>query len=246
MTHFSCDMETTTETRIGLIVLQSDESLEHDMRRLIPSRVNLLVSRVPSGDEVTETTLGRMATDLPAAAALLPKAQDFAVVGYGCTSGAAVIGPSEVARLVQSGAPARQVTNPVTALLAACNVLGIRKLGVLSPYVATVSDRLRSVLAADGIATPVFGSFNEAVEARVVRIAPASVIAAATTLAAQGDIDGLFLSCTNLRTLNVIPELEDRTDLPVLSSNQVLGWHLMRCAQIGDRFQGLGRLLELQ
>lgn len=243
MTRFAYDLSDTDEPRIGLIVLQTDESLERDLRQMIPARVNLLVSRVPSGADVSTATLGQMAVDLPAAARLLPQAQTYGVVGYGCTSGSAVIGPDVVRDLVQSGVPTQCVTNPVTALLAACAAMGLHRLGILSPYVATVSQTLRDVLGRGGIATPVFGSFDEASEARVVRIASASIIAATETLAAQGGIDALFLSCTNLRTLDVIAPLEARTGLPVLSSNQVLGWHLMRSAGLPDRLQGFGRLL---
>ena len=49
-------------------------------------------------------------------------------------------------------------------------------------------------------------------------------------MAVETGCDAVFLSCTNLRTLNVIPEIEARIGKPVLSSNQVLAWHLLRLA----------------
>ena len=101
---------------------------------------------------------------------------------------------------------------------------------MLSPYVAEVSDRLRGRLAERGVETPVFGSFDEAEEARVARIDGPSILAAGRALAVRGGIEGMFLSCTNLRTLDVIPELEDATGLPVLSSNLVLAWDMLRLA----------------
>ena len=244
MMDFRYDSIAADEARIGLIVLSSDESLERDLRELIPPRVNLLTSRVPSGDEVTEETLGAMAAALPAAARLLPQAQRYAVVGYGCTSGASVIGRARVAELVADGAPTAAVTNPVTALVAACGALGLARLAILSPYVADVSARLRGALLAEGIETPIFGSFNEAAEEKVVRIAPGSIMAAGRALIAQGGADALFLSCTNMRTLEVIAPLEAELGLPVLSSNQVLAWHMLREAGITDRLTGVGRLFE--
>ncbi|MHA6326865.1 maleate cis-trans isomerase family protein [Roseivivax sp. CAU 1753] len=239
---FAYDSVEADEVRIGLIVLSADESLERDFRALIPARVNLLTSRVPSGDAVTEETLGAMAAALPAAARLLPQARKFAAVGYGCTSGAAVIGRAEVARLVAEGVPTDAVSNPVSAVVAACAALGVTRLAVLSPYVAAVSDRLRGALLSEGIETPVFGSFNEAAEEKVVRIAPHSIIAAGRALLASGGAEALFLSCTNLRTLRVIAPLEDALGLPVLSSNQVLAWHMLRLAGIAHRPPGMGRL----
>ena len=41
---------------------------------------------------VTPQTLAQMQTDLPIAARLLPQAFAFDAIGYGCTSGATIIG----------------------------------------------------------------------------------------------------------------------------------------------------------
>jgi maleate isomerase len=227
--------------RVGLIVLQADETLEGDARRMLPLELGLHVSRVPSGDDVTGDTLAQMAHDLPAAAGLLPKAAQYSVIGYGCTSGTSVIGADTVVGLVRQGHAADTVTNPVTALIAACAELGVRRIALLSPYVAEVSETLRRVLDAAGIETPVFASFDEGEEAKVVRIAPASIIAAVQKMAVQ-DVDAVFLSCTNLRTLDVIDPLEAMLGKPVLSSNQVLLWHMARLA--GLPATGPGQLLQ--
>ena len=218
--------------RIGLIVLQADETIEADFRRLIPPGVEFLVSRVPSGAEVTSETLAEMAGHLTAAAALLPASASFAATGYACTSGTAQIGAAEVSRLLRAGTATDKVTDPVTALIAACRAFGLGRLALLSPYVASVSARLRDTLAAAGIDTPAFASFDVAEEARVARIDGPSIIGAAETVAHRAPVDALFLSCTNLRTLDVIPALEDRLGIPVLSSNLVLAWHLLRLAGV--------------
>jgi maleate isomerase len=148
-----------------------------------------------------------------------------------------------VARLVAQGCKTPAVTEPVSALIAACRHLGIRRLALLSPYVEDVSATLRRVLAASGIETPVFGSFDEAREERVARIAPGSIVDAATTLAGQGGVDGIFMSCTNLRTLDVIDTIEAHTRLPVLSSNLVFAWHLARLAGVAPGVCA-GRLMQ--
>lgn len=211
---------------LGMIVLQADETLEGDLRRMIPLDTQLYVSRVPSGADVTPDTLRAMAGHLTGAASLLPCALPYAAIGYGCTSATAQIGAGQVAALIRAGAQTAHVTDPLTALIAACGAMGITRLAFLSPYTADVSDRLRAALAEAGIATPVFGSFEEANEAAVVRIDGPSIIQAACDLAAQGDVQAVFLSCTNLRTLDLIEQVEARSGVTCLSSNQVLGWHL--------------------
>ena len=149
-------------------------------------------------------------------------------MGYGCTSGTAQIGTANIARLVHEGCTTPKVTQPVSGLLAACDALNIKRLGFLSPYVEDVSAHLVNVLEANGVACPVFGSFDEACETVVAHISLQSTYDAAVTLAAKGGIDALFLSCTNLRTLDIIEQLEAETGLPVLSSNQVLAWHMAK------------------
>ena len=228
--------------RVGLIVLRADETIEYEFRRLIPAQVELMVSRVPSGDDVTPESLEAMAGHMRASAALFPGSVRFAAIGYGCTSGTAQIGAARVADLVSQGARTDAVSDPLTALIAACRHLGVTRLGVVSPYVADVSDRLRAVLAEEGISTPVFGSFEVAEEARVARIDGGSIRRAAAEVAAAGGIDAVFLSCTNLRALDLIERLAAALGLPVLSSNQVLGWHLLRLAGAEPAAGAPGRL----
>lgn len=228
MVTFRYDMKPENPARLGLIVLQSDERIESDFRRLMPVGRDLFVSRIPSAADVTPESLQSMERHLTASASLFPQARPFDVIGYGCTSGSAQIGPDAVADNVKRGVSVRAVTNPLTALVQLCRAAGIGRLGFLSPYVETVSDRLRGALADKGVTTPVFGSFDEAEEARVARIQPGSIMAAGADLAKRGGIDALFLSCTNLDTLDIIEPLQQQTGLPVLSSNLVLAWHMAR------------------
>lgn len=235
-------LDPAAQPRLGLVVLQTDEQLERDFRRLIPDAAAPYVSRVPSGAEVSPESLAGMEAHLTAAAALLPGARPYDVVGYGCTSGTAQIGAGRIADLVSEGVDTAAVTEPVSALIAVCRHLGLRRLAFLSPYVESVSARLRDTLAASGIETPVFGSFDEAEEAKVARIEPDSIVAAATDLAGEAQTDAVFLSCTNLRGVEAGPEIARRTGRPALSSNLVLAWHMCSLAGLSppDLRAGLG------
>lgn len=239
MTRYSYTRADDGPAPLGMIVLQTDETLEGDLRRMLPVGAPLYVSRVPSGPDVTPESLHAMAAHLTHAAHLLPNALPYAAIGYGCTSASAEIGAARVAALVSAGAQTARVTDPLTALVAACGALGITRLAFLSPYTSNVSDRLRAALDAAGIATPVFGSFEEANEASVVRIADDSIVNAASDLVTRGAVQGVFLSCTNLRTLEVIERIEAATALPCLSSNQVLGWHLGHCIDAAAKIPGV-------
>lgn len=239
-------LTTDRPVQIGLIALQSDETIEHDIRRYLAPEVEILVTRVPSGLEVTSDTLRNMDGALTGAAALLPRGAKFAAVGYGCTSGTAEIGAAQIAARVTAGVTTPEVTEPVSALIAACRSFNIRRLGMISPYIAPVSAKLRSVLAAADVTVTVFDSFDEGVEERVVRIAPESIRSAAVAMSRTALCDALFLSCTNLRTFDVIAPIETDADLPVLSSNQVLAWHLAQLADVSLTPGAPGRLCNAQ
>lgn len=231
--------------RLGMVVLQSDETLEYDLRRLLPEDgVALYTTRIPSAAEVTTDSLAQMESSLTHTAALLPPELAYDCVGYGCTSGTAVIGAEKIASLVQAGCRTKAVSEPLTALINACQHKGVKRLAFLSPYVEQVSDRLRQRLAAANIETPQFGSFQEANETKVAHISVESVMAAAIALFERGGCDGIFLSCTNLQTLDVIAAIEDRCGCPVWSSNLVLAWHMMRIAGLSARTPDIGSLLQ--
>lgn len=241
-TPFPFKTEALTAPRLGLIALQSDETIEGDMRRLLPQDVEFLVSRVPSSVEVSQSTLAAMEAHLAGSAGLFPVDATFDAIGYGCTSGTAQIGARAVASEIRTSVRTNAVTEPLSSLIAACAHLKVNHLALLSPYVGQVSEQLREILAEAGIQTPVFGSFDVAEEATVVRIAAQSIMDAATALAGQRSVDAVFLSCTNLRTLDVIAPLEARLGLPVLSSNQVLAWHLMHLSHAQPPAQAPGQL----
>ena len=212
---------------LGLVVLQSDETVETEIGRwLPPDDFSIFVSRVQNAEEVTKDTLAAMADHITGSAGLFPRPARFEAVAYCCTSATSVIGADKVADLVRAGCKTRAVTNPVTALIAACEKRGIKRLAFLSPYIESVNERLREVIAQYGVETPVFGSFNESEDHKVAWIDHDSLRLAVTELVKDAEVDGVFMSCTSLKTYGLLEELEAELGMPVLSSNYVLGEHL--------------------
>lgn len=235
-----------TNGTLGLIVLQVDETLEQDFRRLFPARgVAIYVSRIPSGAELTLDTIAQMACDLPAAVALLPPSAAFDCIGYACTSGTTLIGAQRVAGLIHGAARTRATSDPLTASIAALNALGARRIAIVSPYIETVAQPIRDAFITHGFEVQSTISFGEEVEANVARIDPTSIHNAAIAACAGHDVDAVFLSCTNLRTLDIIEPLEQQLGLPVVSSNLALAWHMAHLSGAPIASDGPGRLLAL-
>ncbi len=240
---FETDDGIGTRARLGLIVLQVDETIEAEFRSLVDQvGVSLYHSRMPSAPEVTLQTLARMEADIPAAVRLLPPSVEFDVIGYACTSGATVIGADNVAAAIRSVIPGVAATDPLSAAKAACRALGVSRLAFITPYTAEVSAAMRQNFEDDGIKITGFGSFEQIEEAVVARISPASTLAAILDVAGSEACDAAFVSCTNLRAAGIIEEAEAGLGKPVLSSNQVLAWHMLRLAGVNQAISGLGAL----
>ena len=80
---YSIDADDLTASPMGLIVLQTDETLEPEFAAYFSDRTcPIYVSRIPSGHEVTTDTLSQMEAALPAAADLLPKARPWRVASF--------------------------------------------------------------------------------------------------------------------------------------------------------------------
>ena len=81
-------------------------------------------------------------------------------------------------------------------------------------------------------------------DSQMSRVEPESV----RDVAIRTDIpeaQGLFISCTALRTSPVVEDIERALAKPVVTSNQALVWHALRLAGYEDSLPGLGRLLDL-
>ena len=251
--------------RIGLVVLENDQTVEAELRGLWPDGVTAFVTRIPMEDQVTPETLLAMEERIPAAAGLLPSTFGFDAIGYGCTSAATLIGEDGVDAAIRRAHPEVPNTNPMAAAVAAMGALGAVRIGVVTPYSAEVTAGIVGHLTRKGLAVAVVGSFLEESDSVVARITEESVAAAVIQLVASdqaraepvretgavrtgggaGGLDAVFVSCTSLRALGIVEDLEADLGIPVVSSNLAFGWHLLRLAGVEDAIPGLGRLYRL-
>jgi maleate isomerase len=213
---------------IGLIVLATDQTIEHEWRLLLDLRgVALYESRVLNDAAITPATLQAMEARLA-----------------DCTSASMVIGEERVFELVRKVRPGIACTTPITAAFAAFRALGIRRLALLTPYRDDINRFMRGYIEARGFEVPVMGSFNEEDDRRAARIDPASIRDAALRLGRSELVDGVFVSCTSLRLVEAVAGIEAELGKPVTSSNHALAWHCLRLAGIEEPMPQWGRLFE--
>lgn len=242
---FETDKGLGQKARIGLIVLQSDQTLEHEIADLLRhDGVALYHSRIPNDTEVSAETLSKMARDLPIAAALLPPSFDFDAIAYCCTSGATVISEKGVEATLNAVHPSAKITNPITAAKVAFRALGLSNIGLITPYTAHVTKEMQENLIRSGFSVPTVGSFDQSDDFTVARIRSQDILNAVLKIGERSDCDSVFVSCTSLRVLPILARAEARLGKPVLASNQVVAWHLARLAGLDLCPSQGGRLFE--
>jgi len=244
---FTTDSGLGTRGRIGLIVLQSDQTIEHEVASLLGGDdIAIYHARIPNAMEVTPDTLRQMETDLPHTASLLPPSFAFNAIGYACTSGATLIGEDRVDQIIRQIHPDAKTSNPITATKKALAALNIKRIALLTPYAPEVTTEMQQNLRDAGFYINAVASFNESDDFTVARITSDSIYKAVLSIGSRDDCDGVFVSCTSLRALEIIAQAEQQLDKPVISSNQALAWHLAHIADIESTPPDAGRLFKLR
>ncbi|KQV33557.1 MULTISPECIES: aspartate/glutamate racemase family protein [unclassified Rhizobium] len=227
---------------IGLVVLANDTVIEPEVRRFLPmSGVEVYSSRIPMARDVSPESLAAMAEALPRAVELLLPDDRLDVVAFGCTSGSMIIGPERIAGIIETVRPGVKVCDPVSASLTAFAALGVRRIGLVTPYRAEVNARVERFFSGNGLDIAARASFDQQSDVSIARIREDDILRAAVEIGRQ-DVEAVFLSCTALRCFGIIDAVEAATGKPVVTSNQALAWHALRKAGVMQTVPGAGRL----
>lgn len=234
--------------RIGLLVPSVNTVVEPEFGRIVPEDVGVYAARMRNG-------LGALdAHDLTAMCRHAERAADelgsarCGVLAFACTSGSFLEGESWEAELrvrLEQVAQCPVVTTS-GAVAAALDRLGVRRVAVATPYPEELDQRERAFLEQKGFEVPVIRGMRirDSFEIGLVSREDVLAFARATWAAADGGADGLFLSCTNLPTLDVLAQLERECLCPVISSNAATAWAALSALPVTDTRGGFGSLLE--
>ncbi len=244
-THIPFEVDTGVAARaaIGVIVLATDQTIEFEFRQILNlPGVAFFENRILNDNTVTPDTLRAMEARLTDSAGLILPGQKLDVVAFGCTSASMVIGEQQVFARLREAQPGAKFTTPITAAMAAFDRLGAKRLAVLTPYRDDVNQAVRKYIEDRGYRVTVFGSFNEEDDSRAARIDQDSIRTAAIDLGRRDDVDMVFVSCTSLRLVGTVAEIETAIGKPVSSSNHAMAWHCLRLAGVTDRQPEFGQL----
>lgn len=235
--------------RIGVFVPFTNTNLEPDMMMLRPDGVSLHFARLGGYDEDEipdeDQMAGLGASDMAEPLHLLQGCKPDVIL-YGCTSATLAHGPEfdrDLAQKISSTSGARTVT-AAGALVFALNALGVTRIGFASPYVASLNDEAIAFLAGEGFDTvsraDFDGTLSNSGQGAVTPDQVYDLGLRANSDAAQA----VVLSCTDMRSVEVIDRLEQSLKKPVITSNQAMMFQAMALANIPDAPRGFGRLFE--
>ena len=213
-------------SRVLLVVPANNSTMEPEIAALCPELGPPLVARVPRPPRtLTLEDIPSYAGATLAAAAPFAD-QDLSLVVYGCTAAGFLGGPSGNARIAgelgrATGAP---VVSTADAMIEALGAAGARRISVVTPYLKPVNDGLIAYLAASKITVNRLWSFEAPTTDALGRITEDEVFARAIETARPEEDDALFIACSQLPTLTIVPRLRERLGRPVWSSILATAW----------------------
>ena len=206
--------------RVGLIVPSSNTVAEVDFYRHLPPGATLHTARMYL-DQVTPDEEAVMLDEhLPAAVRDLATVRPDAVV-FACTSAGTLRGNASERELVawmgeRTGARTISVASAVRRAIAA---RGARRVGVATPYVEALNEKIRASLEQDGLEVVGVRGMGITANADIGAVPPERIVEFACDEYGDADIELLFVSCTNFRSLEARERIEHDLGLPVVTSN---------------------------
>jgi maleate isomerase len=229
--------------RIGLIIPSSNRMVEQEMVRHLPPGIVAHVTRLRMTG-AHRVPIAQLRPRVEEAAATLVDAR-CAVVAFHCTANSTaegLTGEAELAAALRQ-AGAAQVTTTASAIRGALEALRARRIVLLTPYSAHVTEEEAAFLHAAGY--DVVAARGFALKGSDEYCAtPAQFWRERALEAVRPDADAYLISCANISVFPVIATIEQQLGRPVVTSNQAVLWHALTLLGERDGRYCPGRLFD--
>lgn len=207
--------------RVGVLVPSTNTIVERDFHRHLSEMASVHTARMFIDATTAESERRMIENHLPLAARDLATVHPD-VVAFACTSAGASIGGDAETELVQeiealTGAP---VVSTNAAVHRALRHVGASRVAVLTPYVDELTDAVSRGIRGAGFTVAVSAGMSVVDPFALAEISPGEIMEFVSERVANVSFDTLFLSCTNLRALELRDSLSDTWRVPVVTSNQ--------------------------
>ena len=228
--------------RIGLLVPSVNTVVEPEFNRMIPEGINVYAARMRNTRSDVDDSKAMLQHVERAADELGSAHAD--VIAFACTASsfvAGVEGEIELRDRIERAGKAKAVTTS-GSVAGALRTLGVRRVAVATPYPDELNVLEKQFLEDEGIEVLTIAGMGIVDAFSIGKVTPQETYEFARRVW-QADADGMFISCTNLRTIDVLARLEAELGVPVISSNLATCWGCLRALGHHDPIDGYGRLL---
>ncbi|UCH02941.1 MAG: aspartate/glutamate racemase family protein [Candidatus Bathyarchaeota archaeon] len=234
--------------KLGILVPSVNTVMEPELNRLAPDGVSIHAARLKLVGEFTPKNLIQMTKETQHAAEELKGVVD--VIAYGCTSGSFVKGMNWDTEIIAQITKATNLpaTTTSTAVVKALKKTNLKKISMATPYPDEVNQLEKEFLENHGFEVIAMKGLNFRESSALARARARNRFSAsiAYKLAKEvntGKSDGIFISCTHFKTIEVLEKLEQDLEKPVISSNQATMWEMLRMVAVREPIKGYGSLL---
>ena len=235
-------------TLLGLLTPSSNTILEPMTARILADTPDITAHFARF--RVTEISLSDAALGQFSFTPQLTAAEQLAdarvdVIAWAGTSGGwvGVENDRELCRQIteRTGVPA---TTSTLALLDAFEELGVRRYGLVTPYLSEIQSKIVVNFAALGLSCAAERHLEDRGNFSFSEFGEDTIAELARDVAAAGP-QAVAIYCTNFIGTRIAPDLERQLGIPMLDSVSVTLWHMLRLAGADpSRLAGWGRLFE--
>lgn len=234
-------------TRLGFLVPERNVTCEEEFPRYLPKDITAHFSRLPRAEpKLNAASLVEMMQHVDTQSLLLSRV-GIQVIMAACTSGTFLDGTAAADDLghrieAATGIPGYTTS---TAVADALRALNVRSFFMITPYPHDITETETTFFEALGFEVTGSDTFACSHSEMIPRLTSAEV--AEMAIRHEADIaaaDALFISCTNLATMDRLAEMEERFGKPVVSSNSATLWRALRAVDVPSGDLGAGQLFQ--
>jgi maleate isomerase len=137
-----------------------------------------------------------------------------------------------------------RATTATLSLIDAFAALGVRRFGLVVPYVDEIADAIVRNFAAEGFECAARTAEGVTTNWSFAEIEPATITERVRAVAASRP-DAIVIHCTNLRGAEVAAAAERELGIPVLDSVVVGLWGALNLLGVGVPSEGFGRVADV-
>jgi maleate isomerase len=230
-----------TNFRLGLLIPSSNTTMEQEFRIMLPREASIHAARIRLREVAVNELIG-MEREIEREALKLADA-DVDVIGFGCTSGSLAKGLGHDEEIVKriTRVTKKPAVATAGAVVEALRSLGFSKISVATPYTEEINVLERRFLKQNGFSIEKMAGLNLIDNLKIARLRPETVFNLAKKVNSVS-AESVFLSCTNMPTIDVIAKLEKTFAKPVVSSNIATLWAMLKRTGFSLKTGNYGKL----